>query len=464
MNQIGPYHILSQLGEGGMAVVYKAQRFQEGPPVALKLMKEHSLALPDLHARFLRESRILSRLEHPNIIRFIDRGVHRERPYLVTEYARLGDLSAYLAARRVTLLDRLAIIHDICCGLEATHRIGIVHRDIKPGNILITDESTAKLTDFGIASALWSEQSRLTRTGDTLGTMDYLAPEQKLSAAKVDFRSDHYAIGVVLYEMVTGRKPLGYFRPPRQVTPEIPERLNRLIITCLNPEPAERYDSTTRLKEDLAEIVEELKSREKSSDLPVPDPDLREEQNTLTGTRSLVQEFASLPLQRKLASKARFLARLGQIPTETILEELEHAEGITKEYLIESLAGRTDPAICRSMIELLDNPYYNEKAVLVLTELNCQEAEQSLLSMLTGNKPTAYMAIRPLGRLRSEKAVSPVSGFLKHELAWIRALAMEALAEIDTPRCRRLIADQSRKDSDPENRAKAQQLLRRVPT
>ncbi len=462
MKQIGPYQVLCQIGEGGMAIVYKAQRFSEGPVVALKLMKEDAGSLADLHARFLRETRILSRLKHPNIIRFIDRGIHQDRPYMVTEYARLGDLRGFLSVHQPPLKARLGIIHDICCGLETAHEIGVIHRDLKPGNILITDQKTAKITDFGIATALWVEQSRLTRTGDTLGTLDYIAPEQKISAGQVDFRCDHYAIGVILYEMITGHKPLGFFRPPKQITPKIPERLNRLVITCLSPEPAERYTTTTQLKLDLAGIIDEMASLSNESDSIFPGMDRDTEENTIPDIHRLIQDFDSLPLQRKLASKAEFLNRLKQLPTAAVLSRLDSSESLTKECLIESLAGRKETSICSAMIEMLHNPYYNEKAVMVLTELNCPETEKSLLEMLTGNRPYAHLAIKPLGRLRSEKAVVPISGFLSHELAWIRALAMEALAEIGLPRCRKLIGIQSRKDPDPENRAKAQQLLRRV--
>ncbi len=458
---IGPYRIADCIGEGGMAVVYKAQRYQSAPFVALKLMKENALSLPDLHARFLREARIMARLKHPHIIEFIDRGLHENRPYIVSEYADQGDLRAFLSERNLPLLSRLKIMYEVCCGLEAAHRLGIIHRDIKPGNILLSSQSGAKLSDFGIATAPWSDQTRLTQTRDTLGTLDYIAPEQRLNAKLIDFRCDHYAIGVILYELITGHRPMGFFRPPKQISPHIPDRLNQLVIICLNPEPGERYPNSTVLKDELLEIIQnyppqagpvaEVKCRDQAEIVP----------DTLPGIEPLLRTFSALPLQQRLIGKPKLLRQLGQLPTAAILGQMDRNEGMAKECLIESLSGRQDPAICPRLVELLHDPYYNEKAAQVLTGLKCPEAEDSLLDMLSGHSSYAHLAIRPLAGLHSARALVPISGFLHHKLAWIRSLAIEALAEIGLPKCRKLLEIQARKDPDPDNRAKAQQLLRR---
>jgi len=461
MNQIGPYQILDKIGEGGMALVFKVQRSPLSQIVALKLMKETVLSLPDLQARFLREARIMAKLKHPNIIQYYDRGEHEKCPFIVCEYADQGDLHAFLTRRPLSLKQRLTIVCEVCYGLEAAHDIGIIHRDIKPGNILLTSQSGAKLSDFGIASALWSTQTQLTKTRDTLGTLDYIAPEQRTSPKQVDFRCDHYAIGVVLYELITCHKPMGFFRPPKQICPNIPDQLNQLVITCLSPEPQNRFASTTELKNNLLEIIRNLPpSLDKPHHHPVQD-NLEDQPDTLLGTDQLLRHFESLSLQQKLSYKAQLINQLKQISTSAILAQLDIREGLSKECLIESLLGRKDPAICPFVIDLLSNPYYNEKAVLVLVEQKCREAEDRLLDMISSKNAFSYLAIKPLGQLKSTKAINPISNFLNHEHSWIRALALDALADISQPRCKKLIANQAKNDSDPENRARAQSLLRR---
>lgn len=461
MIRIGPYQVLEQIGEGGMATVYRARRSEHGQDVVLKVMKQNALSLPDLHARFLREARIMSRLRHPHIIQFIDRGIHEGSPYIVSEFADQGDLSHHLSRQHLGLKDRLTLVLEVCCGLEYAHQIGIIHRDIKPGNILICSREGAKLSDFGIATALWSELTRLTKTQDTLGTLDYIAPEQRISPKQVDFRCDHYAIGVILYELITHHKPLGFFRPPRQLAPHVPKQLDQLVITCLDPEPQKRLSSTSALKETLREIISTLP---RESQPPVTGElkgEILDSDHTLPGIDILLGEYESHSLQRKLSLRQQLISRLRQASTQLILEHLPNYSGMTKECLIESLLGRSDPAICPPMIELLNDPYYNEKAALVLAEQKCQQAEESLLKMLTGKSPYAHLAIRPLGLMKSEKAIGSIARFLGHEHSWLRALAMTALADINHPKCQKLIASQGQKDPDPENRAKAQHLLRR---
>lgn len=461
MMTIGPYQTLEILGEGGMAVVYKAQRTSATQPVAIKLMKETALSLSDLHARFLRETRILAKLNHPHIIRFIERGLHQDRPYLVTEYADQGDLRQYLNRHPITLIQRLDLVHQTLCGLESAHQIGIIHRDIKPGNILISSGDGAKLTDFGIATALWTDQTRLTQTSDTLGTLDYIAPEQRTSAKNIDFRADHYALGVILYELVTHHKPMGFFRPPSQIAPHISQDLNRLIITCLNPDPAERYTSTRQLKDDLNSIISLLKSSSPIS-LGSSNHVNLTDKPTLFSIDSILDQFNQLPLAQRISSRSQFVLKLKGLSTQAILLSLDKTDGIAKECLLDSLLERDDPLICPPMIALLDDPYYNEKASQVLAGQNCPDAEESLLAVLTSKRPHAHLAMKPLGHLKSKRAIKPTASFLKHDLAWIRALALETLADIPDNQSIKHIEEQSRKDSDPENRAKAQILLRRL--
>ncbi|MGC9025768.1 MAG: serine/threonine-protein kinase, partial [Chloroflexia bacterium] len=209
---VGRYHIVEQLGEGGMATVYKAYDTRLEREVALKVIRRGAFPPEQLERilrRFEREAKALARLTHPNIVGLIDYGEYEGSPYLVMEYLPGGTLKKLLEARAGRPLpweEAVRLLLPIARALHFAHRQGFIHRDVKPSNILITESGEPMLSDFGIAKLLETEETTLTGTGVGVGTPEYMAPEQGLGR-KVDARADVYALGVVLYELVTGRKP-----------------------------------------------------------------------------------------------------------------------------------------------------------------------------------------------------------------------------------------------------------------
>ncbi|MGB9724679.1 MAG: serine/threonine-protein kinase, partial [Chloroflexia bacterium] len=239
---VGRYHIVEQLGEGGMATVYKAYDTRLEREVALKVIRRGAFPPEQLERilrRFEREAKALARLTHPNIVGLIDYGEYEGSPYLVMEYLPGGTLKKLLEARAGRPLpweEAVRLLLPIARALHFAHRQGFIHRDVKPSNILITESGEPMLSDFGIAKLLETEETTLTGTGVGVGTPEYMAPEQGLGR-KVDARADVYALGVVLYELVTGRKPYTADTPmavvfkhlsdplprPRAYVPELPE-------------------------------------------------------------------------------------------------------------------------------------------------------------------------------------------------------------------------------------------------
>ncbi|MFN8460055.1 MAG: serine/threonine-protein kinase [Anaerolineae bacterium] len=209
---IGAYHIESIVGSGGMAVVYRARHPQHGT-VALKVLFPPPNAGADLLARFEREARTVARLRHPAIVRVLDTGQAEGRAYLAMTLIE-GESLADRLARHGALdeADAIDIAWQMADALDYAHRQGVIHRDVKPSNILLTPEGRAVLTDFGVALAL--DDPALTRTGHTVGTPAYMAPEQA-GDGPVDGRADLSALGVVLYHMVAGRPPF------RGATPQV---------------------------------------------------------------------------------------------------------------------------------------------------------------------------------------------------------------------------------------------------
>jgi serine/threonine protein kinase len=253
---IGHYQIISQLGEGGMATVYRARDMRLEREVAIKVIRTDTFApaiLKQVLARFEREAKSLAKLSHPNIVGVIDYGEENGQPYLVMEYLPGGTLKDRIRPG-MTWQQAVRLLLPIAEALRSAHADGIIHRDIKPTNILLTHSGEPMLTDFGIAKVIESEQlTSLTGTGLAVGTPDYMAPEQW--QGNTSQSSDIYALGVVLYEMITGKRPYSADTPigvllkqtseplprPRTLVPELPWAVENVIVTALERRPEDRF-------------------------------------------------------------------------------------------------------------------------------------------------------------------------------------------------------------------------------
>lgn len=270
--QLGPYEILEPLGEGGMASVYKAFQAGVDRQVALKVLPRQLATDPTFVARFRQEARALAQLQHPHIVPIHDFGEEGGYTYLAMSYIEGGTLVSMMNGRPLPLGVVRRIISQIGDALDYAHSTGLVHRDVKPSNILIDKRGNCLLTDFGI-SKLIASSSSITTTGSTTGTPAYMSPEQGLGH-KIDGRSDQYSLGVILYELVTGRPPYDAdtpiavvikhiydpLKPPRELNPELPENVERVIIRALAKNPDERFAT-------VGEMVRALQ-------MAIPDSDL----------------------------------------------------------------------------------------------------------------------------------------------------------------------------------------------
>jgi eukaryotic-like serine/threonine-protein kinase len=270
---IDRYHIIEKLGEGGMAAVYKALDTQLERHVALKVILQNWQVSNQFLRRFELEAKALAQLSHPNIIPIHDYGEHQGLPYLVMEYVPGGTLRIE-AGRTVPASEAARLLLPVARALEYAHQQGIIHRDVKPANILITESGEAMLSDFGIAKMLdTGEFTRLTRTGTGIGTPEYMAPEQGMGK-DFDQRVDIYALGVVLYEMVTGRVPFRADTPmavmlkktseplpnPHQFVPELPADAEHIIIKALAVDPKNRFQDMRAFIDALENLSQQTES------------------------------------------------------------------------------------------------------------------------------------------------------------------------------------------------------------
>ncbi|HXQ62909.1 MAG TPA: Stk1 family PASTA domain-containing Ser/Thr kinase [Acidimicrobiales bacterium] len=265
----GRYELSHLVARGGMAEVYRAHDRLLDRPVALKVLFPELSVDRAFVERFRREAQAAANLSHPNIVPVFDWGEDGGTYFIVMEFIDGRALSSILRTAGPMHPDRAAEIGaDVAIALAYAHRHGVIHRDVKPGNVLITEEGTVKVTDFGIARAVNTEES-LTQTGAVMGTATYFSPEQA-EGMGVDARSDIYSLGVVLFEMVTGRPPFMGDTPvavaskhvrenpptPREINPSVPPDLEAIILKCLAKSPEYRYATGDDLRVDLLRFRE----------------------------------------------------------------------------------------------------------------------------------------------------------------------------------------------------------------
>jgi WD40 repeat protein len=264
------YEILGLLGRGGMGVVYKARHLRLKRVVALKVVLAGPHAGPAELARFRTEAETVARLQHPHIVQIYEVGDRQGLPYCALEFVDGGSLRRRLAGAPQQPADAARMVETLARAVHAAHQRGIVHRDLKPGNVLLTADGAPKLTDFGLAKNLEGDPGQ-TETGQLLGTPSYMAPEQAAGRTReVGPRTDVYALGAILYEMLTGRPPFqgASMRdtldqvcgqepvPPRRLQPRVPRDLDTVCLKCLQKEAKQRYATAQELAQDLRRYLD----------------------------------------------------------------------------------------------------------------------------------------------------------------------------------------------------------------
>jgi eukaryotic-like serine/threonine-protein kinase len=301
------YELQELAGSGGMSSVYRAYDRLLERPVAIKVLHDQYAKNPEYVERFRREAQAIARLSHPNIVTVIDRGEHEGSQYIVFEHVAGENLKEAVQRLGPFPVGRaLALVHQAARGLAFAHQHGVVHRDVKPHNVLIDAEGTAKVTDFGIARSLQREDA-ITETGTVLGTSDYLAPEQA-AGQRVDACSDQYSLGALLYELLTGAIPypapnvvtaaMRHMNDPvpsvRSVRPEVSPRIDAVVRRAMAKRPEDRYPTTDALIGALEACILEERQEEAADDgrteifqRPTPPPARRQPGRRGPGARSL---------------------------------------------------------------------------------------------------------------------------------------------------------------------------------
>lgn len=265
--QLGQYQVVSPLGEGGMAAVYKAYQPGIERYVALKILPRHLASDPEFYGRFEQEARLIAQLQHVHILPVHDFGEQDGYTYIVMPLIESGTLADLMTGDPLSLKRIRSVTRQVGEALDHAHSRGLIHRDIKPSNILVDEAANCLLTDFGIAKIVASSV-QFTRTGAIIGTPAYMSPEQ-IQGETLDGRSDQYSLGIVMFEMATGRPPYNAETPPaifvkhlhdplpmpRELNPRLPEALELVILKCLAKDPEDRYPALSDLLHALARAL-----------------------------------------------------------------------------------------------------------------------------------------------------------------------------------------------------------------
>ncbi|HKQ73263.1 MAG TPA: serine/threonine-protein kinase [Blastocatellia bacterium] len=265
--RLSGHKILGEIGAGGMGRVLLAFDEGLGRKVAVKTLSPRYAGNPKLRERFMREARALARLDHPNVVRIYNLGGANEEPHFVMEHIEGASLTE--AARRLGLNQKIDLMLKVIRTVDFLHQRRMIHRDLKPGNILVGPDLEPKVLDFGLAAQVDDLGERLTKAGEIMGTPDYFSPEQARASAPLDARSDIFSLGTILYELITGATP---FRsdsirdqirmicdrdpePPRRINSAIPGELQNICLKALEKDPSQRYQSAREMADDLARLL-----------------------------------------------------------------------------------------------------------------------------------------------------------------------------------------------------------------
>ncbi|MCA9230155.1 MAG: serine/threonine protein kinase [Planctomycetales bacterium] len=309
---IGPYTLGACLGQGGFGAVYEATHQETGQRVALKFLRESTLLEAEVQNRFVREIALLQRLEHENIVKHFDAGLHEGSIYCAMELVDCGTLEDVLKVRGdLPWQEAAEVALQVCFALDHAHQRGCVHRDLKPANLYLSEDGKVKLGDLGLARDL--DGSRLTTSGQTVGTWRYMPPEQIRGEAEIDGRLDLYALGCILFRMIAGRVPFDgpdFARIFDQHLEAVPPRLDSLAASCpvsladlvdemLAKKPEDRPDSAAIVAERLKAILDE--SAAKSVAHPVDSEDLSSSHENQPKNPNLTQRlhYGSEPTDSK---------------------------------------------------------------------------------------------------------------------------------------------------------------------
>jgi len=436
--KIGNFYLVEQIGSGGMSDVYLGINPRDREKRAFKILGKRVSTWSSAYGRFIREVDIIRDLSHPGIIKVMDNGVMDDCYYYSMEYMPGGSLVRRLDRGEIPLDTAVSLFISICDAMAYAHERGVIHRDLKPANILLNASGAPVISDFGIAKMLDLERMPLTRSGEILGTIAYLAPEQRFSSKIVNRRADVFALGAILYEMLMGFPPLGKFPWPLEVQPGFPEFLQGILEKSLAFDPANRFEHAGTL----------LSQLEKRPDNPGAKGFWNCEM--VFPRRIVPAEDTIVPPAKTDRIECWFRILRGGTTRERLgvvremVENLNPAEAksIVKLYaeegdrvrwgLIRVLGELRIEAATQLILSDLNSPFHAECAIEALGKIGASEAYNPVREFVAAHPESAIIALSALARTGKQRAIKTLQQYLGSEMAVLRQAAVRALALIES--------------------------------
>ncbi|MBN1570934.1 MAG: protein kinase [Acidobacteria bacterium] len=468
--KIGNFYLVEQIGAGGMSEVYLGINPKTREKRAYKILAKCASLSPSTYARFLREIEIIRGLTHPGIIKISDNGVLEECYYYSMEFMPGGNLNRLLAHGKMAINAAVELFMPVCAAMGYAHENGVIHRDLKPSNILLNKTGNPVISDFGIAKMLNYDKSALTQSGEILGTIAYLAPEQRFSSRRVNRRADVYALGAILYEMLMGFPPLGNFPRPFEVNPSFLQSLQEILEKCLATDPDGRYEHAGQLQAELERFSGF--SSEKSRITACPSPPLNK-------AFTIADDFNAPPIKTDRIESWFHVLRTGTTRerlsvVREMVEKLSSAEAkaIVKIYpeegdrvrwgLIRVLGELRIEAATPLILSDLRSSFHTECAIEALGKIGSGEAFDAIREYIGEHPESAIIALTPLAKTGKQKAVQYLQRYLKHEMAVLRQSAVQALACIGSAESMQLLKEHLNVERDEKVRSALLQAVHTV--
>jgi hypothetical protein len=436
--RIGDFYLIEQIGAAGKPGVYLALNPRTREKRAVKLLNKPATTSEMDLASYLREIDLIRGLSHPNIVKIVDRGTFEDFYYYAMEYMPGGNLSRALRRGRVPLNRILGTFGHICDAVAYAHEKGIAHRALKPSNILRNASGEPMVSDFALIPVMENTRSIYTLSNEMIGTMGYLAPEQRFNGRELDRRVDVYALGAILYDMVMGVPPLGEFPWPCEALPEFPEALQNILRNCLANEPSKRYAHAGLLLADLIQFQKSIGQKPSYLYQPIPDSaewwqDVEFELPKDDRIERWFQTLRSGSARERLAVLREMIETMEPQEAKAILKLYPGEEDRVRWGLIRVLGELRITAATSMIIPELKNPFHRECAIEALGKIGADEAFVPIREYVMERRRDAAAALLPLARTGKAKAIQCLRVFMKDDSAALRQAATRALAAVATP-------------------------------
>ncbi len=436
--KIGGFYLVEQIGSGGMSEVYLGINPRSREKRAFKILGKRASLWSSAYGRFIREVDIIRDLAHPGIIKVFDNGVLEDCYYYAMEYMPGGNLARRMDRGKMLMQEAIGFFTPICEAMAYTHDRGVIHRDLKPANILLNPEGHPVISDFGIAKVLDLERTSLTRSGEILGTIAYLAPEQRFSSKNVNRRADVYALGSIFYEMLMGFPPLGKFPWPTEVQPGFPRSLQAILEKCLAIDPDDRFEHAGMLLAEFEKCPEYPSGRnmEVQFDSPAKIADAWEDEIVPPVNTDRIESWFRVlragTTRERLAVVREMVEKLTPAEAKTIVKLYAEEGDRVRWGLIRVLGELRIEAATPLILSDLNSPFHTECAIEALGKIGSTEAYNPIKEFVAEHPESAMIALIPMARTGKQRAIKALQHYLRHDMTVMRLTAVRALSSIES--------------------------------